>query len=105
MKDLLVAQKAQTCHASPTTKKKKKKKHLYRHGLHLNRTGFMIFFYWLLSNQTKNASIKKENNSCKYLTGKSDSVTKGLKILRLKHAQNPSIAQININSIRNKFEL
>ena len=60
MKDLLVAQKAQTCHASPTTKKKKKKKPLYWHGLHLNRTGFMIFFYWLLSNQTKNASIKKK---------------------------------------------
>ena len=32
-------------------------------------------------------------------------MTKGLKILRLKYAQNPIIAQININSIRNKFEL
>ena len=32
-------------------------------------------------------------------------MTKGLKILRLKYAQNPIIAQININSTRNKFEL
>ena len=32
-------------------------------------------------------------------------MTKGLKILRLKYAQNPIIAQININSIRKKFEL
>ena len=32
-------------------------------------------------------------------------MTKGLKILRLKYAQNHIIAQININSIRNKFEL
>ena len=32
-------------------------------------------------------------------------MTKGLKILRLKYAQNPIIAQININSIRSKFEL
>ena len=31
--------------------------------------------------------------------------TKGLKILRLKYTQNPIIGQININSIRNKFEL
>ena len=28
-----------------------------------------------------------------------------MKILRLKYAQNPIIAQINVNSIRNKFEL
>ena len=35
----------------------------------------------------------------------SDNLTKGLKVLRLKYAQNPIIAQININSIRNKFEL
>ena len=32
-------------------------------------------------------------------------MTKGLKILRLKYAQNPIIAQININLIRNKFGL
>ena len=32
-------------------------------------------------------------------------MTKGLKILRPKYAQNPIITQININSIRNKFEL
>ena len=38
-------------------------------------------------------------------TENSDNLTKGLKILRLKYAQNPIIAQININSIKNKFEL
>ena len=38
-------------------------------------------------------------------TENSDNLTKGLKILRLKYAQNPIIAQININSIRNKVEL
>ena len=32
-------------------------------------------------------------------------MTKSLKMLRLKHAQNPIIAQININFVRNKFEL
>ena len=32
-------------------------------------------------------------------------MSKGLKILRLKYAQNPIIAQVNINSIRSKFEL
>ena len=38
-------------------------------------------------------------------TENSDNLTKGLKILRLKYAQNPIIALININSIRNKVEL
>ena len=36
---------------------------------------------------------------------KGDNFTKGLKILRLKYAQNPIITQININSLRKKFEL
>ena len=35
----------------------------------------------------------------------SDNLTKGLKILGLKYAQNPTIAQMNINSIKNKFDL
>ena len=33
-----------------------------------------------------------------------DDIIDGLKTLRLKFPQNPIIAQININSIRNKFE-
>ena len=44
--------------------------------------------------------MKKTPPNLKY-----DNLTKGLKILRLKYSQNPIISQININCIRNKFEL
>ena len=90
------------------------KKHLYRDGLHLNRIGFTILAEnfksfirrdWLLNNQIRNQSTANEANSSEYQKENSDNLTKGLKILRLKYAQNPIIAQININSIRNKFEL
>ena len=47
--------------------------------------------------------MKKNSSECK--TENSDNLTKGLKISRLKHAQNPIIAQININFKRNKIEL
>ena len=74
------------------------KKHLYRDGLHLNRIGSTIiaenvlFFFirrdWILNNQTRNQSIKSEENSSEYQTENSDNLTKGLKILRLKYVQN-----------------
>ena len=38
------------------------------------------------------------------ITENSDNIIDGFKILRLKYLQNPIIAQININSIQNKFE-
>ena len=37
-------------------------------------------------------------------TENSDDIIDGLKTLHLKYPQNPIIAQINSNSIRNKFE-
>ena len=57
-----------------------------------------------LNNQTRNQSIANEANSSEYQTESSDNLTKVLKILRLKYAQTTIIAQININSRRNKFE-
>ena len=43
-------------------------------------------------NEVNSSETKRENSD------------DGLKTLRLKYPQNPTIAQININSIRNKFE-
>ena len=60
---------------------------------------------WLLNNQRRNLSITNEETSSEYQTEKGDNFTKGLKILRLKYAQNPIISQINLNSLWNKFEL
>ena len=60
---------------------------------------------WLLNNQTRNLSITNKETSSEYQTEKGDNFTKGLKILRLKYAQNSIISQINLNSLWNKFEL
>ena len=46
----------------------------------------------------------QEVNSSETTTENSDDIIDGLKTLRLIHPQNPIIARININSIRNKFE-
>ena len=52
-------------------------------------------------------SKSKQNKCRKFLriSNESDNLTKGLKILPLKYTQHPIIAQININSIKNNFEL
>ena len=45
-----------------------------------------------------------KTNSSEYQTENSDNLTKGLKKLRRKYAQNPIVAQISINCIRKKIE-
>ena len=87
-------------------------KHLYRDGLHLNSVGFSIlaenFLSYIRRNwlqiETQNQRKNNEVNSSEITTENSDDIIDGLKTLRLKYPQNPIIAQININSIRNKFE-
>ena len=46
----------------------------------------------------------QEVNFSETTTENSDDIIDGLKTLRLIHPQNPITVQININSIRNKFE-
>ena len=87
-------------------------KHLYRDGLHLNSVGFSVLAENFLSYNTKNwLQIETQNqrknnevNSSEITTESNDDIIDGLKTLCLKYPQNPIIAQININSIRNKFE-
>ena len=87
-------------------------KHLYRDGLYLNSVGFSIlaenFLSYIRRNwlqiETQNQRKNNEVNSSEITTENSDDIIDGLKISRLKYPQNPIIAQININSIRNKFE-
>ena len=63
----------------------------------------LIFVYMRV--WTELGDWTKEENSYKYQTENSDNLTEGLKILRLKYAPNRTVAQININSIRNEFVL
>ena len=87
-------------------------KHLYCDGLHLNSVGFSIltenFLSYIQTNwlqiETQNQRKNKEVSSSEITTENSDDIIDGLKTLRLKYPQNPIIAQIKINSIRNKFE-
>ena len=86
--------------------------HLYHDGLHLNSVGFSILAENVLSYiqrnwlqiETQNQRKNNEFNSSEITTENSDAIIDGLKTLRLKYPQNTVIAQININSIRNKFE-
>ena len=88
-------------------------KHLYCDGLHLNSVGFSIltenFLSYIQRNwlqiETQNQRKNKEVNSSEKTTENSDDIIDGLKTSRLKYPQNPTIAQININSIGNKFEI
>ena len=87
-------------------------KHLYCDGLHLNSVGFSIltenFLSYIQRNwlqiETQNQRKNKEVNSSEKTTENSDDIIDGLKTSRLKYPQNPILAQINVNSIRNKFE-
>ena len=88
-------------------------KHLYCDGLHLNSVGFSIltenFLSYIRTNwlqiETQNQRKNKEVSSSEITTENSDDIIDGLKTSRLKYPQNPIIAQINISSIRNKFEI
>ena len=58
---------------------------------------------WLIiesQNQRKNDEV----NSSEITTENSDDIIDDVKTLRLKYIRNPIIAQMNISSIRNKFE-
>ena len=87
-------------------------KHLYRDCLHLNSVDFSILAENLLSYiqrnwlkiESQNQRKNNEVNSSGTTTENSDDITDGVKTSRLKYIQNPIIAQMNINSIRNKFE-
>ena len=54
--------------------------------------------------KTQNQRQGIEFISSENTTESSDKIIDGLKTLRLKYPRNPVIAQINISSIRNKFE-
>ena len=87
-------------------------KYLYRDSLHLNSVGFPIlaenFLSYIRRNwlqiETQNQRKNNEVNSQETATENNDDIIDGLKTLSLKYPQNPIIAQININSTRNKSE-
>ena len=87
-------------------------KHLYRDCLHLNSVHFSILAENLLSYiqrnwlkiESQNQRKNNEVNSSGTTTENSDDIIDGVKTSRLKYIQNPIIAQMNISSIRNKFE-
>ena len=86
--------------------------HLYRDGLYLNTVAFSILtengVSYIRRNrlqiETQNQKKNTEDNSSENTGESRDDIVDGFKTLRLKHPQNPLMTQININSIRNKFE-
>ena len=86
-------------------------KHLYLDSLNWNSVRFSVltekFLSYIRGNwlqiETQNQRKNNEANSSEIITENSDDIIDGLKTLRLKYPQNPIIAQVNINSIRNRF--
>ena len=82
-------------------------KNLYRDSLHLNLVGFYIlaedFPPYILKNWLQ-IETQKQRKSIEVSSSENTTEDSHLKALRMKYPENPIIALININSVRNKFK-